>query len=225
MVFAFTFPLLFFVITKDNWKWYNKATVFLVAIASILPLVIMLGSRSGFIIIMLVTVSFVIFQIKTKFYVKVFLIGCCLFAVYFLIRGNLYNYDDYIRKSILTATSDNIEKYPLTGIGFEKIQIPAYRDSAMTEFANYFSHSHNQFLEEIMRFGIFGGIPFLFLILYVIFLSLYKKPDYKLFFWLMICVPVSMIDLVFHWGESAIPFCFWLCFIVSQKNKKLLLNI
>lgn len=79
---------------------------------------------------------------------------------------------------------------------------------------------HNQYLEDVVQFGIPGILILLTLIAWVLWLGIQNK-DYLLLSFLAIYV-------IFFWTESAlynskgvVPFAFWLCFLVATQKTRL----
>lgn len=163
---------------------YRKTfNIFLVGIFLLLAIVffIFTGSRTGLVLIFisLLTYGLIRFRTQVSFRIVIglfmgFAVACIMYCTLgeLDIKKKLYNYDPQ-RIQFFSVALDAFKKAPLFGYGTGSQRIIMHdvaaaerlgfsKDNYEGQFVN---HPHNQFLTELLQFGIIGSIPlFIFLI-------------------------------------------------------------
>jgi len=85
-----------------------------------------------------------------------------------------------------------------------------------------FNHFHNQYLENMVQFGIPGILILLILFGWMLWTGLREK-NYLLLSLMVIYVLSCWVDTCFHSSKGVVPFAFWLCFLMAKRDKRILI--
>jgi len=80
-----------------------------------------------------------------------------------------------------------------------------------------FGHFHNQFLDELVQFGVVGAIPLFALFVYLCILAI-RKRDFLLASFLAIYILFCYVESPFGSVKGIMVFLFWLCLTVSTQK-------
>ncbi|MDR0814756.1 MAG: O-antigen ligase family protein [Bacteroidales bacterium] len=133
-------------------------------------------------------------------------------------------FEDPIRKNMRAMAIDAIKEKPLFGWGTgyvaPLIQSEERAQRVGLETPYEFGQFHNQYLEEVVQFGIPGALVLLLLIGWLLYLGVRKK-DFLL-------LSLLLIYLMFFWTETVLetfkgitPFAFWVCFLAGTQGERL----
>ncbi|MGL4956345.1 MAG: O-antigen ligase family protein [Bacteroidales bacterium] len=86
--------------------------------------------------------------------------------------------------------------------------------------AFHFNHFHNQFLDELVQFGIIGAIPLFALFIYLTLLAI-RHRDLLLINFLFIYFLFFNVESPIASIKGIMPCIFWLCFIISTQKLRL----
>jgi O-antigen ligase len=130
-------------------------------------------------------------------------------------------FEDPIRENLRTLAVDAIKEKPLFGWGTGYV-LPLIQAEETTQRLGIekpypFGQFHNQYLEDMVQFGVPGALLLLLLVGWLFFLAVRNK-DYLMF-------SLLVVYLLFFWTETTlanakgvVPFAFWVCFLAATQN-------
>lgn len=201
VVFSFYSFLCFYLAKKNNSLLYYS-----LALLSFVNVLFLNDSRTGYIIILILSV-FTFFQLisSNKIRLSILLIFCSIFFTHFsdnlLNRVNALSSDLYFIDKNNYNTSlgyryiwtkvgvDNLAKKPLFGFGagsYEKTSVRYYKDNNVNDYDSYITNNpHNEFISISTQLGLVG-LSLFFIFLY----NLFKDSNYQ-------TVPIGIVITVF----------------------------
>ena len=199
-------------------------------VVSALFTMILLESRIGFVFFVLILlISFLIYvKLKTKYFKIVFLTTfLALFASVFLLKNSINNFvaDDvrYINKTLaINYIEDNF--WWGNGTRQQWAALLSQAEKMKNEFhiENYYdikTCAHNQFLGDMVQFGIFGAV-FLAALLISIMIFAIKQRSYLLAMLVLTLLLFMQIDEPFYTQEGITTFTIFLTFFVAISQSK-----
>lgn len=207
------------------WKRY----LYIISLSIIFCFLSISEGRSGFILGIILMLSFIFFEIWKKRKALGIIIGL---LIPFLLIGIVSNHKRMDKKSIETEARlflwqsgvSVIKEKPIFGYGISDAQEAfdiARRKYQTEEFrvANaHYKHldCHNQFLQTTMEFGIFGLLILLFLYIYPVFVVENNRKLFSLFL-LFLCAYQSVFDMLIT-GPFSSLFGILIIMLLSVKN-------
>ena len=186
----------------------------------LLPVVFTLlsGARIGMIIVPVLLGLGYLFYCKFKPALKWGLVVAGIVALCVLFPKVIDQFSDPIRVDLRKTAISAIKEKPVFGWGtgyVEPLILSEERAHSLgIETPHLFNQFHNQYLEDMVQFGIPGIIILLTLFGCMLWIGIRKK-NYLL-------LSLLAIYMLFCWTESAlyvakgiIPFAFWLCFLMT----------
>jgi len=79
-----------------------------------------------------------------------------------------------------------------------------------------FNQFHNQYLEDMVQFGILGILLILVLFGWILWVGIHEK-NYLLLSLFVIYAIFCWTESVLYVSKGVVPFCFWLCFLMSNR--------
>ncbi|MDR2036287.1 MAG: O-antigen ligase family protein [Bacteroidales bacterium] len=218
-------PIAFYLRFQDK----KEITIVELCLGVLLPVIftVLTGARIGLVIIPFLLFFAYFFYCRLKPILKWGLVGLgviilCLFIYKFPKVDD--RFQDPIRKDLRTIAVEAIKEKPILGWGTRYVS-PLIRSEDTKELLGIetpysFNQFHNQYLENMVQFGIPGILILLLLFGWMLYLSIRYK-DYLL-------LSLLTIYVLFFWTESAlftfkgiVPFTFWLCFLVATQKQRL----
>jgi len=130
------------------------------------------------------------------------------------------SFTDSFREDLQKTAISAIKEKPVFGWGTGYVR-PLIQDeerahSLGIETPYSFNQFHNQYLEDMVQFGVFGILTLLVLLGWILWVGIREKNFLLLSF--------LAIYILFFWTESTLfiakgitPFTFWLCFLMKNK--------
>ncbi len=200
---------------------------FVLCIMSISVTVFLSGARIGLITLPLLTALGLLFYLPIKQQVKYTLFAITIgIAVFGLLRktNEENKFNDPIREDLRKTAITAIKERPLFGWGTGSMKYLLYNEdiahkAGLEKPIAEFNHFHNQYLDEIVQFGLIGSLPFFGLFAYLIYLAI-KKRDFLLMAYLAIYLPFMFVESPFATVKGIQPMIFWLCFFLSTQKTR-----
>jgi len=195
-----------------------------------LPIVftILTGARVGILITPLLLGLGYIFYCKFKPVLKWGLLaatGILSLGVLLHVSSNISDrFDDPIRTNLRKIAISAIKEKPVFGwgTGSAKLLIQSgerAHDLGIGRSYN-FNQFHNQYLEDMVQFGIAGILLLMVLLGWMLSVSICEK-NYLLLSLLTIYALFFWTESVLFISKGLVPFTFWLCFLISNRNELL----
>jgi O-antigen ligase len=189
-----------------------------------LSLELILESRIGIVEVLIITFVSLLYYAKIKsFYFKgsVIAILAAIISLY-VVSENHFNkmMGDNVRKADYTLAIHYIHDHPWWGIGYQgqakaiKMQDEIMKDVTRPITAPPVTYTHNQFLGDMVQFGIPGLIVLLVLLAGLVSFSI-KKRNYLLQMFLLIYLIFMFIEEPLYVQEGITRFTIFLCFFVA----------
>jgi hypothetical protein len=196
--------------------------IFLPGIFSVLA-----GARIGIVIIPFLLVLAYIFYCKYKPALKWGIIAAgVMVSVFCPIRLHDWGkqFEDPVRKDLRTMAIDAVKEKPVFGWGTGYVS-PLIRSEERARNAGLeepyaLDQFHNQYLEDMVQFGIPGILLLLLLIGWILYLGLQNK-DFLMLSFLIIYLLFFGTETALANSKGLVPFTFWLCILVSTQKIRL----
>jgi len=128
---------------------------------------------------------------------------------------------DPIRADLRKTAISAIKEKPIFGWGtgyVEPLIISEERAHSLNIETPYdFNQFHNQYLEDMVQFGILGILLILVLFGWMLWTGVREK-NYLLLSLLVIYAFFCWTETVFFVAKGVIPFTFWFCFLISNRT-------
>jgi O-antigen ligase len=173
------------------------------------------GSLLGIVFLAISLFIFLLQRVSLRKRTGVHLIALFFLITLFVLFISFYKQIDGARYMMATIAVKSISERPLLGHG------TGSRHQLMrnTEFEYHYSysvnHPHNQFLSEMMQFGIVGAIPLLVFLLLGFFKS-YFSSDWQVFSILFVVLVLMLFEAPFHSNKAILP----LVLMLTLSSKK-----
>lgn len=105
-----------------------------------------------------------------------------------------------------------IKEHPVTGVGtgdYKDHLNEQYRKIDFKKGIAYGYNTHNQYIEECIKFGLIGGVFFIFFIGYIVWKA-YSKKNYLLFLTTLSVAALLFIESAFARQHGVVFFCFFI---------------
>ncbi|MDR2835148.1 MAG: O-antigen ligase family protein [Bacteroidales bacterium] len=206
-------------------RHYRNITFIELAILFIAETIVIIftGARIGFIIIptlLFIMIIYIMPQRKLKIISFITMITIALIGtvVLFTFKNSfLDTFKDSERSCLREIAISSIKENPLIGVGtggmksiFDKANVAG----------DLIINPHNQYLGEIMQFGIIGAIPLFVTLIYLFIIALQRK-DFLLLSFLLVLMIIMLTEMPFDTGKG-LPFALFfssLFLVISQNNK------
>ncbi len=131
---------------------------------------------------------------------------------------------DPIREQLLKTTIYSIKEKPLLGVGTggmrEVIHSPEVAEKIGYEYPQgTLSYPHNQYLGEIMHFGIIGAIPLFALLLYLLVIAV-RRNDFLMQALVVILFVFSVTEMPFESSKGINYFTFFISLLVFSRHAR-----
>jgi O-antigen ligase len=207
------FPLIF-VATNAIKMQKRKSLVLIILISAVIIFATWLtGSRSGFLVAGIISVTLLLSQLNFNLMYKFGILFFAAIALYFSTSVFGVNIHDSTRKEMLEQAKYKIREKPFLGNGIGRLE---YSVEIYDHNGKHY-HPHNQFYSELVKQGFVGALPLFLFIVAVIITTLYKKFNWLLFFWLLVYFPLMWIDAPLEY-YGGISLSFWLCFFITNRS-------
>jgi len=128
---------------------------------------------------------------------------------------------DLIRVDLRKTAISAIKEKPVFGWGTGFVE-PLIQDEERAhrlgiETPYSFNQFHNQYLEDMVQFGIFGILILLVLFGWMLWIGIREK-NYLLLSFFVIYALFCWTETVFFVAKGVTPFAFWLCFLMSNRK-------
>ena len=134
---------------------------------------------------------------------------------------------DPIRVDLRKTAISAIKEKPVFGWGTgyvtPLIQSEERAQSLRIETPYLFNQFHNQYLEDMVQFGIMGILILLVLFGWMLWVGV-RERNYLVLSLLVIYTLFCWTETVFFVAKGVIPFTFWFCFLMSNRNKLTQMN-
>jgi O-antigen ligase len=187
--------------------------------------IVFTGARVGIIIFTLLLSMMAIYSVSLKR--KVITIGVIItilsiIAVMWSLSENQFidRFKDPIREQLWEAAIASIKEEPLLGVGTGGMR--AIIDTLKTTeiVGQTFSYPHNQYLGEVMHFGIIGAIPLFATLIYLLIMAIRQK-NFLLLSLMAILFIFTITEMPFDLYRSINYFLFFISLLLFQKQKSL----
>lgn len=186
-----------------------------------------LESRIGILEVIAIIFLSLIYYVKMKTsYFKISLIVVFLSVVFLYFIGEKHfngMMGDDVRKADYTLAVNYIKDHPMWGSGYhEQRQALLMQDEKMEEvtrptYANPSSYTHNQFLGNMVQYGI-PGLIILLVLLTSLFWYAFKSRSYLLQMFMLIYLIFMFIEEPFYVQEGITRFTIFLSFFVALSS-------
>jgi O-antigen ligase len=140
-----------------------------------------------------------------------------LFAVQAL---NTTNFDDYPREQLWKIAVTSIKEKPLLGVGTGGMKAVISTPETVEKIGQTLSYPHNQYLGEIMHFGITGAIPLFAVLIYLLIIAIRHK-NFLLLSSMVILSVFMMTEMPFDLYKSINYFLFFTSLFVFRNQTSL----
>ena len=195
-----------------------------VFILGCLSLELILESRIGIVEVLIITFVSLLYYAKIKssyFKWSVFAILAAIISLY-VVSENHFNkmMGDNVRKADYTLAIHYIHDHPWWGIGYQgqakaiKMQDEIMKDVTRPITAPPVTYTHNQFLGDMVQFGI-PGLIVLLVLLAGLFCYSIKRRNYLLQMFMLIYLIFMFIEEPLYVQEGITRFTIFLCFFIA----------
>jgi O-antigen ligase len=126
-------------------------------------------------------------------------------------------FKDPVREQLWGTAMASIKEDPLLGVGTGGMRAIIYTPEITGQTL---SHPHNQYLGEVMHFGIIGAIPLFATLIYLLIIAIRHK-NFLLLSLMLILFVFMVTDMPFDLYKSINYFLFFTCLLLFQKQKSL----
>jgi len=186
---------------------------------------IMSGARIGMVIAPALLGLGYLFYCRFKPVLKWGLVvaGIVAMGVMFYLYPNIVErFSDPIRVDLRKTAISAIKEKPVFGWGTGYVEPFIHSEerahSLGIEKPYSFNHFHNQYLENMVQFGILGILMLLVLFGWILWVGTREK-NYLLLSLLVIYVLLCWTDTCMHSSKGVVPFAFWLCFLMGKRKE------
>ena len=201
-----------------------------ILLAVLLPIVftILGGARVGMMIVPVLLLLGYLFYCKfrpmLKWGLAVAGIAICVFLIHSFPKVD-DRFDDPIRANLRKTAISAIQEKPVFGWGTGSAKLLIQSEERAHNLGirkpYNFNQFHNQYLEDMVQFGIAGLLLLLVLLGWMLLVSICEK-NYLLLSLLAIYAIFFWTESVLFTSKGIVPFTFWFSFLIS--NKKALLD-
>ena len=207
---------------KDNAVTLSKFEL-ITYIGLCLGFVLVMESRIGLVELVIIILISLLYYIRLKTpYLKQTLLVAVLVGVVILMAGeNKFSrliHDD-VRKADFTLAINYIKEHPVVGAGYHQQRAALeYQDKKMADVtrpadAPPITYTHNQFLGDMVQFGIPGLLPLLIMLGGLVWYA-FKSRSYLLQLYMLIYLLFMLIEEPLYAQEGITRFMVFLCLFV-----------
>jgi len=207
---------------KDNAVTLSKFEL-ITYIGLCLGFVLVMESRIGLVELIIIVLISLLYYIRLKTpYLKQTLLVAVLVGVVILMAGeNKFSrliHDD-VRKADFTLAINYIKEHPVVGAGYHQQRAALeYQDKKMADVtrpadAPPITYTHNQFLGDMVQFGIPGLLPLLIMLGGLVWYA-FKSRSYLLQLYMLIYLLFMLIEEPLYAQEGITRFMAFLCLFV-----------
>ena len=207
---------------KDNAVTLSKFEL-ITYIGLCLGFVLVMESRIGLVELIIIVLISLLYYIRLKTpYLKQTLLVAVLVGVVILMAGeNKFSrliHDD-VRKADFTMAINYIKEHPVVGAGYHQQRAALeYQDKKMADVtrpadAPPITYTHNQFLGDMVQFGIPGLLPLLIMLGGLVWYA-FKSRSYLLQLYMLIYLLFMLIEEPLYAQEGITRFMAFLCLFV-----------
>jgi hypothetical protein len=207
-------------------KYHIIPTVEIIALIGLeAAIIIFTGARIGIVIFpLLLLLMFLHFVSRKR---KIFTAGLAITLIsittitLFLSENQLTNrFKDPIRMQLWETAASSIKEKPLLGVGTGGMKV-IIKTPEITEITGLsLSYPHNQYLGEVMHFGVTGAIPLFATLIYLLIIAIRHK-NFLLLSLMAIFFIFMITEMPFDLHRSITYFLFFTNLLLLQKQKPL----
>jgi len=204
----------------------KQITMIEMLLGVLLPIVfaILGGARVGMMIAPVLLILGYLFFCKFKPALKWGLViaGIAVMGIIFHLFPNVDDrFVDHIRVDLRKTAISAIREKPVFGWGTGYVRQLIHSEerahSIGIEKPYDFCSFHNQYLEDMVQFGILGILLILVLFGWILWIGIHEK-NYLLLSFLVIYMIFCWTETVLSIAKGVLPFTFWLCFLMANRT-------
>ena len=183
------------------------------------------GARIGIVIFLLLYLIMLAYAVPLKRKTAITSLIVALSSVIVIIlsiSGDqfIHRFKDPIRGQLWETAMASIKEEPLLGVGTGGMRAIMDTPKIAETAGQTFSYPHNQYLGEVMHFGIIGAIPLFATLIYLLIIAIRHK-NFLLLSLMLILFVFMVTDMPFDLYKSINYFLFFICLLLFQKQKSL----
>ena len=203
----------------------KQITMIEMLLGVLLPIVftILSGARVGMMIVPALLILGYLFYCKFKPALKWGLVvaGIAVVGVMFHFFPTTDDrFVDPIRVDLRKTAISAIKEKPVFGWGTGSAKLLIHSEERAhhlgIETPHQFNQFHNQYLEDMVQFGVFGILILLVLFGWLLWIGIHEK-NYVLLSLFVIYVLFCWTETVLFVAKGVMPFTFWLCFLIANR--------
>jgi len=145
-----------------------------------------------------------------------------LCVMFYLHSDTIDRFTDPVRVDLRKTAISAIKEKPVFGWGTGYVEPFIHSEerahSLGIETPYTFNHFHNQYLENMVQFGIPGILILLVLFGWMLWKGIREK-NYLLLSLLVIYVLFCWTETAMHSSKGVVPFAFWICFLMGKREE------
>lgn len=209
---------LYLVVFLDTVKSSTRWIITICFTLGVLFFVIFTGTRAGLILLILAFVNFALVRLgffKRHYWV----LGAMAITVVLVLYLGRYHYRkiDSARNDMVEIALKAIRQAPFFGHGTGSLVGLMHEEKFEYNYTTTVNHPHNEYLAELMQFGMIGAIPF-FLFLFFAFRESIVDENYPLLGILLTLSIFMLTEAPFHSNKGLLPFLL-LVSLLSDKRR------
>ena len=183
------------------------------------------GARIGIIIFPLLLLTMAVYSVPAKR--RIITAGLIVFllsviAITWSLSENQFfdRFKDPIREQLWETAMASIKEEPLLGVGTGGMKAVIDTPEIAEITGQSLRSPHNQYLGEVMHFGIIGAIPLFATLIYLLIVAIRRK-NFLLLSLMLILFVFMITEMPFDWYKSINYFLLFTSLFLFQKQKSL----
>jgi O-antigen ligase len=220
IIYLFALPAALYLKRKYHTVSTTKIIILIVVEAAVIAFT---GARIGIIIFPLLLLLMLLYSVSWKRKIITAGLAIALISITAIILSLSENqftdrFKDPIRTQLWETTMSSIKENPLLGVGTGGMRAIIYTPK-MTEIAGQIlSYPHNQYLGEVMHFGIIGAIPLFATLIYLLIIAIRHK-NFLLLSLMTILFVFMITEMPFDLHKSINYFLFFSSLLLIKNTK------
>lgn len=195
----------------------SELIIYAFYIVFVILFLIFTGSKAGLVMLSVALLIYILKKIKVRLNMTLIysITLVLLFAI--IISWTYYSRIDPARHMMVQIAGRAIKSKPLLGYGTGSGKEVMHNEDFEYHFTQTVNHPHNQYLSELIQFGLIGAIPFFLFFITGILYSV-RKTDWQLFSILLLGSIFMLVESPLNSNKGILPFIILICLLSKSHS-------
>lgn len=217
----FIYGFVFLLTLESTLKYSIVILIRCLYLMLMLMFMIFTGARSGLILTIVVGITYgfilVSKKVSLRFLIAVLVLSffCLVSIITYYITGKKYSENDFTRYQYGVVAISAWKERPWFGLGtgsskavmrdIDYVKSLGFKDTWQYNDHPAISHPHNQFINEMLQFGVLGSVPLFLLVIFSLFRST-KANQWDFFLFMIVAAVFMLVEAPLNSNKGIVPF-------------------